>query len=83
MGYTQVALEDKILQMYPEIQEQGITPLMRFDEEKGAWYVKLKKNSKETTVCLPKEDADACMDNTYCQSFGEDVKKALTELKSK
>ncbi|MFZ5908120.1 MAG: hypothetical protein ACOYVJ_12090 [Nitrospirota bacterium] len=82
MGYTQVALEDKILQMFPEIQDQGIRPELRFDEEKGAWYVKLKKNSREATVCLVREDADACMDNTYCQSFGDEVRKALNDLKA-
>jgi hypothetical protein len=83
MGYSQVALEDKILQMYPVILDQGIRPQLRFDEEKGAWYVKLKKNGKEATVCLIKEDADACMDNTYCKSFGEEVAKALQALTGK
>jgi hypothetical protein len=83
MGYSQVALEDKILQMYPVILDQGIRPQVRFDEEKDAWYVKLKKNGKEATVCLVKEDADACMDNTYCKSFGEEVEKALKALTGK
>jgi hypothetical protein len=27
MGYSQVALEDKILQMYPEILQSGISPI--------------------------------------------------------
>jgi len=83
MGYSQVALEDKILQMYPEILKKGIKPQMRFDEQKGAYYVKLKKDGREVTVCLFKEDADACMDNTYCESFGKDVGKALSELAGK
>ena len=81
MGYTQVALEDKILHMFPTILEVGIKPEIRFDEQKGAYYVKLRKDNKEETVCLFKEDADACMDNTYCKSFGEEVAKALKALK--
>ena len=69
MGYSQVALEDKILQMYPEIRENGITPRMSFDEQKNAWVVKFSKGSKESVAYLEKEDADACMDNTYCEAF--------------
>lgn len=80
MGYSQVALEDKILQMYPVILEKGIKPELRFNEEKDAWFVKFKKDGREATVCLLKEDADACMDNTYCKSFGEDVMQALKTL---
>lgn len=69
MGYTQVALEDKILDMYPEISKSGISPRLSFDNAKNAWVVKLVKGNKETTVYLDKKDADACMDNTYCEAF--------------
>jgi hypothetical protein len=77
MGYTQVALEDKILEMYPEITKLGISPRIRFDEEKNIWSVKFKKGNKEFDVCLEKEDADACMDNKYCETFGSEIKKVL------
>lgn len=80
MGYTQVALEDKILAMYPEIRDKGISPRMGFDEERNAWVVKLVKDSKERTVYLNKNDADACMDRTYCESFGKEVGEAIKEL---
>lgn len=36
MGYTQVALEDKILEMYPEITTYGISPRISFDEKRDA-----------------------------------------------
>lgn len=45
MGYTQVALEDKILDMYPEITKKGLSPRIRFDEEKDVWLVTLKKKT--------------------------------------
>ncbi|MEW6584077.1 MAG: hypothetical protein AB1442_00525 [Nitrospirota bacterium] len=80
MGYTQVALEDRILQMYPEILNKGISPRISFDEQRDTWLIKLKKDGKEITICLNKEDADACMDNTYCKSFGEEVGKAVKEF---
>jgi hypothetical protein len=80
MGYTQVALEDKLLDMYPEIKDKNISPHISFDEEKNAWIVKLIKDNKEKTVCLEKEDADACIENKYCETFGSDLKNALAEL---
>ena len=83
MGYTQVALEDKILDMYPEITKSGISSRIRFDAEKDTWLVTLKKDGQEFTACLNKEDADACMDNTYCESFGKEIGKILTKIGKK
>ncbi len=81
MGYTQVALEDKLLEMYPEILQKGISPRLSFDEAKDVWIVKLVKNNIEKTVCLNKEDADACIDNKFCETFGSELKKVLAEFK--
>jgi hypothetical protein len=73
MGYTQVALEDKILDMYPEIRQGNISPRLSFDQSKNAWVVKLVKGKQEHTVYLNKTDADACMDNTFCEAFKTDL----------
>ncbi len=81
MGYTQVALEDQLLEMYPDIRKKGISPRLSFDESKGAWIVKLVKGGREVAVCLNKEDADACMDRKFCDTFGSELKKALQEVK--
>ena len=62
MGYTQVALEDKILHMYPEILRTGITPRLSFDGSRNAWVINFVKGSKSATVFLDKKDADSCMD---------------------
>ena len=78
MGYTQVGLEDKILVMYPEVRD--LSPRFSYDQSKDTWVVKLKKGSKEQTVHLCKADADACMDNTYCESFGKEIKEVLRKL---
>ncbi|MEW6571653.1 MAG: hypothetical protein AB1390_10865 [Nitrospirota bacterium] len=79
MGYSLVALEDKILEMYPEIR--SLSPRITFDEQKDAWIVKLRKGSKEAEICLDKEDADACVNfNTYCKSFGDAIAKTLKQL---
>jgi len=78
MGYTQVGLEDKILMMYPEVRD--LSPRFSYDEGKEVWVVKFKKGSKEQTVHLCKADADACMDNTFCEAFAKDVKEAIKKL---
>ena len=80
MGYSQVALEDKLMALYPEIRAKGLTPMMSYDVAKDSWKVTFKKGSQEFTVALCKADADACMDNTYCETFGSEVKKALQKI---
>jgi hypothetical protein len=83
MGYTQVALEDKILEMYPEIMGYGLSPRLSFDEDRNTWIIKFRKDEREFTACIDREDADACMDNTYCESFGAEIKKILRQVEGK
>jgi hypothetical protein len=80
MGYTQVALEDKLLDMYPDIRAKGLTPRIGFDQGKDAWAVTFKKGTQEHTVYLCKTDADACMDSTYCELFGKELNEALKKF---
>ncbi len=77
MGYSQVALENKLLDMYPDITKNGFVPMMSFDQEKNAWAVKFKKDKMEFTVYLNREDADACIDGTVCEDFGIQIAKKL------
>lgn len=80
MGYTQVALEDRILDMYPEIRQNGLSPRLSFDAGKNAWVVKLMKGKQEQTVYISKADADACMDNTYCEALKTDLCDVIKKL---
>jgi len=70
MGYTNVALKDKIVEMYPEVERHGITVRLDFNEEKNAYIVKFKKDSHELTTHLEKKDADECMDGIKCVYLG-------------
>lgn len=79
MGYTQIALEGRLLDMYPEIK--GLSPRMRFDEYRGAWAVTLKGGEREFTAFLKKRDADGCMEGTYCEAFGTDICEIIKRLK--
>ena len=81
VGYSQVELENKLLDMYPEIREKNISPRISFDKEKNAWIIDLVKDNKKKHVCMDKEDADACIEyNKYCTPFGSALKDALAEL---
>jgi len=73
LGYTKVALENKILEMYPEITRNGISISLDFDEWKNAYIVRLKKDKQELTTHLEKKDADDCMNNIKCVYLGVQV----------
>jgi len=83
MGYTQVGLQEKILQMYPEISKLGISMGMSFDEGKNAWIVKFKKAGKELTTHLEKKDADECMNNIKCVYLGIQVEQFVKNFETK
>jgi hypothetical protein len=66
MGYSNVALKDKIMEMYPEIERHGISVGLDFDKEKDAYIVKFKRDKHELTTHLEKKDSDECMDGIKC-----------------
>ena len=73
MGYSNVALKDKITEMYPDIIKHGIAVGLDFDKGKNAYIVAFKKGSNELTTHLEKKDADECMDGTKCVYFGVQI----------
>jgi hypothetical protein len=70
MGYTNVALKEKLFGFYPEIMEHGISASLNFVEEKKAYLIKLKKSYHELTSYLDKKDADDCMGGIKCVPLG-------------
>lgn len=73
MAYSKVALEDKILEMYPEIRKHGISVGLDFDANKDAYIVRFRKDSQELTTHLEKRDADDCMNNVKCVYLGVQI----------
>lgn len=70
MGYSNVALKDKIADMYPEIRQHDISVGLDFSEDKNAYVVTFKKNSHELQSYLDKSDADECMNDVKCVHLG-------------
>jgi len=73
MGYSNVALKDKIVEMYPEIPQHGISVGLDFDPGKNAYIVRFQKEKHELTTHLEKKDADECMDGIKCVYFGVQI----------
>lgn len=83
MAYTIVALKDKILEMYPEIAQHGISVGLTFDEEKNAYIAKFEKEGQELTTHLEKKDADDCMNNIKCVYLGVQVGQFIKNFEEK
>ena len=85
MSYTQDELKGKILEMYPEIKQYGISVNLSFDEQKNAYIVKFEKDGHELTTHLEKKDADECMEDVKCVYFGVQIEQFVKnfELREK
>jgi hypothetical protein len=83
MGYTQVALENKILEMYPEITRHGLSIGLRFDGDKNAWIITLKGHGQELTTHLDKKDADDCMNNVKCVYLGVQIAQFIKNFEQR
>jgi len=73
MSYTNVALKEKILEMYPEIPEHKLSVGLDFDEEKNAYIITFKRGAEILTTHLEKKDADDCMNDIKCVYLGIQV----------
>lgn len=83
MGYTPVALKEKILEMYPELRMPGMSVGLSWDEDKKAFVVSMKKDGKSLTTHIEKKDADACIDGIMCPYLGVQVKQFLDNFKTR
>jgi hypothetical protein len=82
MGYTQVALGDKLYEMYPELMKHKIAIRLSMDEERNAWVVTFEKGGKNRHAFLDKDDADACMDGQQCIYLGMLVAQYIKDLEA-
>jgi hypothetical protein len=83
MGYTMVALKDKIMEMYPEIEKHGISVSLSFDEHKNAYVVQFKKGAQELTTHLEKKDADDCMNGIKCVYLGVQIEQFIKNFEER
>jgi hypothetical protein len=82
MGYSNVALKEKILNMYPEIQDHGISVGLDFSDEKTAFVIKFRKQTSELQTFLDKADADECMNDIKCVHLGVKIGEFINNFES-
>ncbi|TAL24961.1 MAG: hypothetical protein EPN94_06230 [Nitrospirae bacterium] len=83
MGYSTVALKDKIVGMYPEVTKHGIAVSLDFDRAKNAYLVKFTKDSHELETHIEKKDADECMDGIKCVYLGIQVAQFIKNFEER
>ncbi len=82
MAYSNVALKDKIMDMYPEIVQHKISVGLDFSEEKDAFVVKLKRDSHELLSYIDKSDADECMNGVKCVHLNVKISEFINNFES-
>lgn len=83
MAYTNVALKDKITEMYPEIEDHAVSVGLDFSEEKNAYVVKFKRGNQELITHLEKRDADECMKGIKCVYLGVQVTQFIKNFEAR
>ena len=83
MKYTNVALKDKIYEIYPEIDRRTIKLNVTFSGDRNAYILKFKRGKDELTTYLDKSDADDCMNNIKCVHLGIKVDQFLRNFEAK
>jgi len=77
MGYTQVALEDKLFEIYPELRQSEVSMSLRFDEGLSDWIIGLSKDGHKLETHLSEADAHLCMDGHVCIPLGVKIGEFL------
>lgn len=83
MGYTVVALKDKVMDMYPEIAQYGISVAINFSEQDNAYVISFRRNGRELSTRLEKREADDCMDGIRCVHLGVQVEQFIRNFESR
>jgi alanyl-tRNA synthetase len=83
MAYTNVALKDKIMEMYPEIKEHQVSVGLDFSEEKNAYIVTFTRGKEVLSTHLEKKDADECMNGIKCVYLGIQVAQFIKNFEAR
>lgn len=83
MKYTNGALKEKIMMMYPGIEKHKVKVSLTFNGEKDAYILKFKRGKDEMTTHLDKSDADDCMNNIRCVHLGIKVEQFVKHFEER
>jgi hypothetical protein len=81
MKHTIAELKAKIHEMYPDIDEYGVTSSITYDKEKKTFVLELKKDVHHLATYIDKVDADKCLDNIECVHLGVQIGQFMENFK--
>ncbi|MBL7048118.1 MAG: hypothetical protein ISR96_01135 [Nitrospira sp.] len=81
MGYTNVALKDRIFEMYPDLIKTGVSVGLDFSDEKKAYRITLKSERQELDTYIDQKDADECMDGKKCLHLGVKIGEFMDNVR--
>lgn len=73
MQHNAAELTAKLKEMYPEIQQHGLSMDLEFKPERNYWVIKLSKGDHLLQTLLDKKDADACLNGVQCVYLGVQI----------
>lgn len=83
MKYTDAALKEKILEMYPDIQEHKVAIEIGYNSEKSAYILSFQRGKDELITFIDKMDADDCMNNIKCIHLGIKVDQFIRNFEAR
>jgi len=83
MKYTNVALKDKILEMYPDIAEHKVAVGAAYNDAKSAYVLTFRRGKDELITYIDKMDADDCMNNIKCIHLGIKVDEFIKNFEAR
>jgi hypothetical protein len=83
MTYSNVALKEKIMEMYPDIRDHQVGFGLVFDEEKNAYLLTFTRGTEILSTHLEKKDADACMNGTQCVYLGVQIAQFIRNFEDR
>lgn len=83
MVYANIELQDKILEMYPEIMTHKVTVGIYFDETKNAYILSFRRGKEVLKTHLEKKDADECMNGIKCVYLGVQVAQFIKNFEER
>ena len=83
MVYANIELQDKILEMYPEIMQHHVTVGIYFDETKNAYILSFRRGNDVLKTHLEKNDADECMNGIKCVYLGVQVAQFIKNFEER
>jgi len=83
MVFTNVALKDKILEMYPEIEDHKVSVGLDFDQQTNSYILTFKRGAESLTTHIEKRDADDCINGIKCVYLGVQVAQFIKNFEER